>query len=271
MSATVTTPRTSVATPRRSPFAASRDAWALARRNLIVYRRVPTLLVFTLVQPVVFVLLFRYVFGGAIAVPGGVPYVDYLMPGIFVQTVAFGATNTAIGLATDVKSGMLERFHALPMSRSAVLAGRTGADVIRNVFVVALMAAVGYLVGFRVQTNAAGFLAGVLLVLLFAYAFSWIFATVGLAIGDPESAQAATFPVLAPLVFASSVFVPVSSMPSWLQGFATYQPVSVTASAARALMLGGPTTSLVLQALAWCIGIVLVCAPLAIWVYRRTS
>jgi ABC transporter DrrB family efflux protein len=200
-----------------------------------------------------------------------VPYVDYLMPGIFVQTVAFGATNTAIGLATDVKSGMLERFHALPMTRSAVLAGRTGADVVRNVFVVALMAVVGYLVGFRVQTNAAAFLAGILLVLLFAYAFSWIFATVGLAIGDPESAQAATFPVLAPLVFASSVFVPVSSMPSWLQGFATYQPVSVTASAARALMLGGPTTSLVLQALAWCVGIVLVCAPLAIWVYRRTS
>ena len=271
MSATVTTPRTTVATPRRSPFGASRDAWALARRNLIVYRRVPTLLVFTLVQPVVFVLLFRYVFGGAIAVPGGVPYVDYLMPGIFVQTVAFGATNTAIGLATDVKSGMLERFHALPMTRSAVLAGRTGADLVRNVFVVALMAVVGYLVGFRVQTNAAGFVAGVLLVLLFAYAFSWIFATVGLAIGDPESAQAATFPVLAPLVFASSVFVPVSSMPGWLQGFATYQPVSVTASAARALMLGGATTSLVLQALAWCVGIVLVCAPLAIWVYRRTS
>ena len=271
MSATVTTPRTSVATPRRSPFAASRDAWALARRNLIVYRRVPTLLVFTLVQPVVFVLLFRYVFGGAIAVPGGVPYVDYLMPGIFVQTVAFGATNTAIGLATDVKSGMLERFHALPMTRSAVLAGRTGADVIRNVFVVALMAVVGYLVGFRVQTNALLFLAGILVVLMFAYAFSWIFATVGLAIGDPESAQAATFPVLAPLVFASSVFVPVSSMPSWLQGFATYQPVSVTANAARALMLGGPTLSWVLQSIAWCAGIVLVCAPLAIWVYRRTS
>jgi len=271
MSATVTTPRAGVATPRRSPFAASRDAWALARRNLIVYRRVPTLLVFTLVQPVVFVLLFRYVFGGAIAVPGGVPYVDYLMPGIFVQTVAFGATNTAIGLATDVKSGMLERFHALPMSRSAVLAGRTGADVIRNVFVVALMAVVGYLVGFRVQTNALLFLAGILVVLMFAYAFSWIFATVGLAIGDPESAQAATFPVLAPLVFASSVFVPVSSMPSWLQGFATYQPVSVTANAARALMLGGPTLSWVLQSIAWCAGIVLVCAPLAIWVYRRTS
>ena len=226
---------------------------------------------FTLIQPIVFVLLFRYVFGGAIKVPGGVPYVDYLMPGIFVQTVAFGATNTAIGLATDVKSGLLERFHSLPMARSAVLTGRTFADLGRNVFVVALMAAVGYIVGFRAHTGVLAFTGGVLLVLVFAYTFSWIFATVGLAIGDPESAQAATFPVLAPLVFASSVFVPVTSMPSWLQGFATYQPVSVTASAVRALMLGGPTTSYLLQSLAWCIGIVVVCAPLAVWRYRRAT
>jgi ABC transporter DrrB family efflux protein len=267
----VTTPRAYMAPTHRSALSALHDAWAITGRNLIVYRRVPTLLVFTLIQPVVFVLLFRYVFGGAIAVPGGVPYVDYLMPGIFVQTVAFGATNTAIGLATDVKSGLLERFHSLPMARSAVLTGRTFADLARNVLVVALMAIVGVLVGFRVQTNALLFLAGVLIVLMFAYAFSWIFATVGLAIGDPESAQAATFPVLAPLVFASSVFVPVSSMPSWLQGFATYQPVSVTANAARALMLGGPTLSWVLQSIAWCAGIVIVCAPLAVWLYRRTN
>jgi len=267
----VTTPRAYMAPVHRSPFSGLRDAWAITGRNLIVYRRVPTLLVFTLIQPVVFVLLFRYVFGGAIAVPGGVPYVDYLMPGIFVQTVAFGATNTAIGLATDVKSGLLERFHSLPMARSAVLTGRTFADLTRNVLVVALMAAVGVLVGFRVQTNALGFLAGILVVLMFAYAFSWIFATVGLWIGDPESAQAATFPVLAPLVFASSVFVPVSSMPSWLQGFATYQPVSVTANAVRALMLGGPTLSWVLQSIAWCAGIVIVCAPLAVRLYRRAS
>ena len=267
----VTTPRAYMAPARRSAFSGLRDAWAITGRNLIVYRRVPTLLVFTLIQPVVFVLLFRYVFGGAILVPGGIPYVDYLMPGIFVQTVAFGATNTAIGLATDVKSGLLERFHSLPMARSAVLTGRTFADLTRNVSVVALMAIVGVLVGFRVQTNALLFLAGVLIVLMFAYAFSWIFATVGLAIGDPESAQAATFPVLAPLVFASSVFVPVSSMPSWLQGFATYQPVSVTANAARALMLGGPTLSWVLQSIAWCAGIVIVCAPLAVWLYRRTN
>ena len=254
---------------RRRLGGAWRDGFALTRRNLIVYRRVPTLLVFTLIQPVVFVLLFRYVFGGAITIPGGIPYVDYLMPGIFVQTVVFGATNTAVGLATDVQSGLLERFHSLPMARSAVLTGRTFADLVRNVFVVSLMAVVGFAVGFRIHTNVALFLAGVLLVLLFAYVFSWIFATVGLAIGDPESAQAATFPVLAPLVFASSAFVPVSSMPGWLQAFASHQPVSVTASAARALMLGGATTSYLLQSLAWCAGLVLICAPLAVWLYRR--
>jgi ABC-2 type transport system permease protein/oleandomycin transport system permease protein len=257
---------------RRHRFAgAARDMLALTRRNLITYRRVPALLVFTLIEPVIFVLLFRYVFGGAIGVPGGISYVDFLMPGIFVQTAVFGATNTAIGLSTDVKSGLLERFRALPMARSAVLTGRTSADLMRNVFVVALMSVVGFAVGFRVHTDVAQFGLGILLVLLFAYAFSWIFATVGLMIGDPESAQAATFPLLVPLVFASSAFVPVDTMPGWLQVFADHQPVSVTASAVRALMLGGPATSLVLQALAWCVGIVLVCAPLAVRVYRRKA
>jgi ABC transporter DrrB family efflux protein len=250
---------------------AAHDAGAITRRNIIVYRRVPRLLVFTLIQPVVFVLLFRYVFGGAIKVPGSISYVDYLMPGIFVQTVVFGATNTAIGLATDVQSGLLERFRSLPMARSAVLTGRTFADLARNVLVVALMSAVGFAVGFHVHTNAALFLAGILLVLLFSYVFSWIFATVGLAIGDPETAQAASFPVLVPLVFASSAFVPVSTMPSWLQPFAEHQPVSATASAARALMLGGPTTSFLLQSLAWCACLIIVCAPLAVWLYRRAQ
>jgi ABC transporter DrrB family efflux protein len=246
-----------------------RDALAIAWRNAIAYRRVPQLLVFSTIQPVVFVLLFRYVFGGAIHVPGGIPYVDFLIPGIFVQTAAFGATNTAVGLAADVQSGLLERFRSLPMARSAVLAGRTVADLGRNIFVTILMAAVGFAVGFHVHTNAAAFVAGMLLVLIFGYSLSWVFAAVGLAVGDPETAQAATFPVLAPLVFASSAFVPVSTMPGWLQAFAAHQPVSVTASAVRALVLGGPTTSYVLQSLAWAIGIVVVCAPLAIWRYQR--
>src|SRR5712691_1854690 len=168
---------------RRGParvLGGARDAYAVAVRNLIAYRRVPQLLVFSTIQPVIFVLMFRYVFGGAITVPGSIPYVDYLMPGVFVQTVVFGAIATAIGLATDVKSGLLERFRSLPMARSAVLAGRTGADLTRNVFVVILMMVVGFAVGFHVHTNALAVIAGMLLVLLFGFSMSWIFATVGL-------------------------------------------------------------------------------------------
>jgi ABC-2 type transport system permease protein/oleandomycin transport system permease protein len=244
------------------------DALAIAGRNLIALRRVPQLLVFSTIQPVIFVLMFRYVFGGAIPIPG-VPYVDYLMPGIFVQTVVFGAMGAAIGLATDLKSGLLERFRSLPMARSAVLAGRTFADLARNVFVAVLMASVGFAVGFRIHTSAIAFLGGMGLVLMFGYVLSWVFAALGLAVGDPETAQAAAFPLMAPLVFASSAFVPVTSMPGWLQVFAAHQPVSVTASAVRALALGGPTTSYVLQSIAWSAGILLVFAPLAVRRYRR--
>ena len=253
---------------RRIPFGAVRDTVAIAQRNLIAYIRIPQLLVFSTIQPVIFVLMFRYVFGGAIDT-GPVPYVDYLMPGIFVQTVMFGAIATAIGLAADVKSGLMERFHALPMARSAVLTGRTIADLTRNVFVVILMMVVGFLVGWRIHTNVPGLIGAALLVLLLGYAMSWIFATLGLAVRDPESAQAAAFPVLAPLVFASSAFVRVDTMPGWLQVFAEHQPVSVTASAARALTIGGPTAGYVWQAIAWCAGILLVFAPIAVRLYRR--
>jgi len=254
---------------QRIPFGALRDTFAITQRNLIAYRRVPQLLVFSTIQPVIFVLMFRYVFGGAIKLPGPIPYVDFLMPGIFVQTVVFGAIATAIGLATDMKSGLIKRFHALPMARSAVLTGRTMADLARNVFVVILMMIVGFLVGWRIHTNVLAMLAGAFLVLLFGYAMSWIFATVGLAVGDPETAQAAAFPVLAPLVFASSAFVSPEKMPGWLQVFANHQPVSATASAVRALVNGGPTASYVVQSVAWCVGILLVFAPLAVRLYRR--
>jgi ABC transporter DrrB family efflux protein len=254
---------------RRIPFSGVRDTMAITQRNLIAYRRVPQLLVFSTIQPVIFVLMFRYVFGGAINPPGPIPYVDFLMPGIWVQTVVFGTIATAIGLATDAKSGLMERFLALPMARSAVLTGRTLADLARNVFVVALMMVVGFLVGWRIHTNVLGLLAGALLVLMFGYAMSWIFATVGLAVRDPETAQAAAFPVLAPLVFASSAFVPVESMPGWLQVFAKHQPVSVTASAVRALTIGGPTSSYVWQSMIWSAAIILVFAPIAVRLYRR--
>ena len=247
------------------------DALTITRRNLIHYVRIPESLFFSSVQPVMFVLLFRYVFGGAINPPPGVRYVNYLIPGIFVQTVAFGAVATSIGLAEDLHKGLVERFRALPMARSAVLAGRTVADLVRNVFVVLLITGVGYAVGFRVQTNPLAFVAGLLLLLLFAYALSWGFALVGLSAPNSETAQVMAFPILFPLTFASSAFVPVQFMPSWLQGFANHQPVSVVANAARALMLGGATASLVWQTVAWSGGILLVLVPLSVRRYRRIT
>ncbi|MEV7213714.1 ABC transporter permease [Kitasatospora cineracea] len=264
-----------VAVPLRPPLADRllapvRDGLAVAGRNLIALRRVPRLLIFSTVQPIVFVLMFRYVFGGVVgAVLHGVSYVDYLMPGVFVQVVAFGAVNTAIGLAGDLQTGLMERFRSLPMARSAVLSGRTTADLARNVFVVALMTGVGFLVGFRIHNGVWAFLGGALLVLAFGLAMSWVFAVVGLAVGDPETATAAAFPVLAPLVFASSAFVPTATMPGWLQVFANHQPVTITAGAVRALMIGGPVGTQVWQALAWDAGIIAAFAPLGVWLYRR--
>jgi len=256
--------------PRNRLAGALADIAAVTGRNLIAYRRVPLLVVFSTIQPVVFVLLFRYVFGGAIRdVPGS--YVDYLMPGIFAQTVVFGAIGTAVGLATDLNLGLVERFRSLPMARSAVLAGRTTADMVRNLFVVVLMFAVGFLIGFRVHTNVFATVAGMLLVVLFGYAFSWIFAAVGMAVRDAETAQAASFPVMAPLVFASTAFVPLRTMPGWLQPFAEHQPVSVTVDAVRALVGGGPTVRPVLTSLTWIVGILVVAAPLAVRRYRRTA
>jgi ABC transporter DrrB family efflux protein len=248
------------------------DTKTITWRNLMTLLRQPQLLVFATVQPVIFVLLFRYVFGGAIRIPG-VDYVNYLMPGVFAQTVVFGAIQTAIGLAEDLNKGLIERFRSLPMARSAVLAGRTIADLVRNVFVVLLMVAIGYLVGFRVQTGFLGFVGGVAVMLLFGFSLTWIFAIVGLSARNAETAQAMSFPILAPLVFASSAFVAVASMPDWLQGFAKYQPVSIAIDAVRSLMLGGPfhDPGKVWASLAWSVGIVAVFAPLAVRAYRRAA
>jgi len=244
------------------------DAVTIAWRNLLNVRRNPQLLVFATIQPIIFVLMFRYVFGGAIRTPG-VPYVDYLMPGIFVQTVVFGALNTGVGLADDLQKGLVDRFRSLPMARSAVLVGRTLADLVRNVFVVVLMCVVGVIVGWRPTGDPAEILFGVFLVLAFAYSLSWLFAIVGLSVRDGETAQAMSFPIMAPLVFASSAFVPIATMPEWLQVFAEHQPVSVVCDAVRALTLGIEDTDAVLRAIAWIVGIVAVCAPIAVQRYRR--
>jgi ABC transporter DrrB family efflux protein len=264
---------TALERPRRTQFAwAVADTKTIALRNLVTLRRLPQLLVFATIQPVIFVLMFRYVFGGAIHIPG-VDYVNYLMPGVFAQTVTFGAVQTGVGLAEDLNKGLIERFRSLPMARSAVLAGRTLADLTRNVFVVILMIFVGYLVGFRVQTGVFGLLGGMAVILLFGFSLTWVFAIVGMSARNAEAAQAASFPILAPLVFVSSAFVAVDSMPGWLQPFAKYQPVSIAVDAVRSLMLGGQfhDPSKVLASIAWSVGIVAVFAPWAVRVYRRKA
>ena len=251
--------------PRSAIFV---DAVVIARRNLIGIARTPQLLVFATIQPILFVLLFRYVFGGAIDVPG-VSYVDYLIPGIIVQTVVFGATSTAVGLSEDMSKGIIDRFRSLPMSRSAVLGGRTIADLIRNVFVVLLMIAVGTAVGFRFHNGFLPAVAAVFVALLLGYCLSWVFAFIGLTVADPESAQLAGFLPIFPLVFASSVFTSIQSMPGWLQAFAKVQPITRAADTVRALTQGGPVAANLIWTLLWSIAILAVFAPLAVRRYRR--
>jgi ABC-2 type transport system permease protein len=248
------------------------DILTVTWRNLRVLTRNPDAVFFSAIQPVMFTLLFVYVFGGAIKIPG-VPYVDYLMPGVYVQTVTFGAVSTAVGLAEDLQKGLIERFRALPMARSAVLAGRTTADLVRNVFTVIIISAVGFAVGFRIGTNVGLFLCGALMVLLFSYTLCWSFAIVGLSAPNAETAQLMVFPILFPLTFASSAFVPVADMPGWLQAFAEHQPVTQVVDAARSLMTGGTLTdtSAVWQALAWCFGLLIVMVPLAVRKYRKVA
>lgn len=244
------------------------DALVLAKRHLIQIPRIPEELIFATIQPVMFVLLFRYVFGGAIAV-SGTTYVNYLMAGIFAQTVIFGATTTGIGLATDLQKGLVDRFRSLPMAKSAVLTGRTLSDLVRNTFVVIVMWSVGLLVGFRPQGSILAWVAAGGMLLLTSFAFSWISATIGLLVSSVEAAQSAGFIWLFPLTFASSAFVPTKSMPDWLRAFAEHQPVSLIVNAVRGLLLNQPNVSTIWQALAWCIGILVVFIPVAVWAYGR--
>ncbi len=257
---------------------AVRNTLTICWRNLLAVLRIPEMLFFSTLQPVMFVLLFRYIFAGAIGAGGHVNYVNFLIPGIFVQTVCFGAVSTSIGLADDLQKGLIERFRALPMSRTAVLAGRTVADVCRNLFVVVIMLVVGIAVGFRPATYGPKFFLAILLMLLFAFALSWGFAYMGLIAPSAETAQVMAFPLLFPLTFASSVFVPVATMPSWLRGWAANQPVSQVAGAVRYLMLhAGPSGPQyphyyehnVVISFAWTLGFLVVLIPLAVRRFRR--
>jgi ABC-2 type transport system permease protein/oleandomycin transport system permease protein len=270
--AAVTAPVSTPTVEHRSALGwAVADAVTIAWRNLKAMSRTPQVIMFSTIQPIIFVLTFRYVFGGSIASIPGVRYVDFLMPGVFVQTVAFGSMNTGIGLSEDLSKGLIERFRSLPMARSAVLAGRSLADLVRNLGVVIMMIGVGFLVGFRVHAGFVPFVASIGLLLMFSFAFSWIFALIGLGVPNAEAAQAASFPILAILVFASTAFVPIEGMPGWLQAYNKVQPVSVVVKAQRALSLGGETARPVLYALLWVVGLVAVFVPLAVNRYRNSQ
>ena len=247
------------------------DTRVVTGRNLRHFTRQPQLLIFSTIQPIMFVLLFAYVFGGAVegSLPGGVEYINFLLPGIFVQSVAFRATQTAVGLSEDLERGVIDRFRSMPMARSAVLIGRTVADLVRNVLIIGLMIAVGYLIGFRFQAGPLNALACVAVVSAFGLALSWIFAFVALMVRGAEAAQSAGFVVIFPLVFASSVFVPVSTMPDWLQAVAEVSPVTLTADAARSYALDGGVPASLGGAAAWIIGILVIFIPLCVWRYRR--
>ena len=248
---------------------AVRDTLGVAKRNLLRIVRTPLMLIVTAVQPALLLILFRYVLGGAIVIPGR-SYVDYVVPAVFVEAVLIGGMTTSIGLAQDLQSGIVDRFRSLPMARSAVLAGRTLADLGRSLFSLGVMVGLGLAVGFRFHAGACSILAGLAIVIAFGYAFSWMYVAIGLATRDPETAQIAGILPFFVLMFASNAVVPVATMPGWLQGFARNQPLSVTVSAARALLEGGPSVHWAWQSLAWAAGILLLFFAASLRLYRNS-
>ena len=252
-----------------SAFAAGvSDTLVLARRSILRIRRQPDLLVGFTVQPIMFVLLFVFVFGGAIQTPG-LDYVDFLLPGIIVQTMVFGGFVTALGLAEDLKKGLIDRFRSLPMWGPAVLTGRLLADVGTNVLQLVVIVVVGYVVGFRFSTSVPEVVAGIALMLFLGWAFSWVFAFIGLSVSSPEAANAFGFTILFPVTFVSSAFVPPETMPDWLQPIAEHNPFTQMVDAARALFVGTPAGNDIWLATLWGAVIAAVFAALSIWRYRR--
>jgi ABC-2 type transport system permease protein/oleandomycin transport system permease protein len=264
-------------TPSGEPGLLVRARWAvsdtltIARRNLLVWMRVPAYIVFTVIQPVMFVLMFRYVFGGAIRVNVKGGYVNFLMPGIIGQTAAFATFGTAIALAQELQKGVIDRLRSMPMARSAVLAGRLVADTVRMLLTILIIVGVGYAVGFRFENGVVPAIGMVLLAVVFGLAVCCIAAFTGLAIGDEESVQAFGLIWLFPITFVSSAFVPIHSMPGWLQAFANNQPVTYVIDTMRALALGGAIQADLLKSVAWLAGIFIVFAPLAVRAYKRAG
>lgn len=256
------------------------DAMTIARRNVIRIRRVPDVMAFVLVQPLMFVLLFAYVFGGSISINGG-NYREFLIAGVFAQTVVFGATFTGAGLAEDLQKGLISRFRSLPMSRSAVVAGRTASDVIYNALSLMVMSVAGLIVGWRIRGSIIEAVFGFALLLFFAYAFSWVMACIGLLVPTPEVVNNAAFIVLFPLTFIANTFVPSESLPGILETFAEWNPVSAITQATRELFgnipagtpepEAWPMQNSVFYTLIWTLGLIAVFAPLATRLYQRSG
>lgn len=244
------------------------DTLAMAWRGIIRYIRLPQLLVFSTIQPILFLMLFTYVFGGAIKTSQE-NYINFLVPGILVQLVLFGSVQTGIGLSEDLNKGMINRFRSLPMARSAVLAGRTLADLIRNIFVVILVILTALVMGFRAGGGLDSMVLAILIIIFFGFAFSWVSASIGLSVNNPEASQVAGFIWLFPLIFASSIFVPIDTMPSWLEAFAKVSPITVTVNWVRSLILGTSVGDNWWQSLIWITGIMVDFSMLAVLQYRK--
>jgi ABC transporter DrrB family efflux protein len=247
------------------------DTLVMAERNLVRLPRAPDLLLGFTVQPVMFVLLFVYVFGGAIETPGYDDYVDFLIPGIIAQNIAFGGFVTALGLAEDMTKGLIDRFRSLPTARASVLAGRTVADIVTNTLAIVVLLVTGLIIGFGFDAGVLEILAGFGLLLLFGFAFSWIFALIGMSVSSPEAANGIGFTLIFPITFISSAFVPVESMPAGLQDVAAANPVSTVVDALRSLWLGSPAGDDIWLSVVWCVVLIAVFAPLAVAKYRKTA
>lgn len=258
----------SVTAPRLTPRLAARDIGGVARRNLYRILRTQQGLWMIALQPAIMLLLFRFVVSGAIRIPGG--YTDFVVPAVFLEAMLMVGMSTSIGIAEDLKSGIIDRFRSLPMARSAVLAGRTLADLGRCVLSLAVMTGLGVAVGFRFHASVLPILGGLALIVLFGFAFSWVYATIGLATKDPESASSAAILPMFIFFFISNAIVPVATMPGWLQPFARNQPASATISAIRALFEGGPAAHYVWLSLGWSAGILMAFFAVALTLYRKT-
>ena len=257
--------------PQRAPASVLTSTGTITARNLRRLTRVPTLIALATIQPVLLVLLFTYAFGGAVHVPGMSRYIDYLLPGIVVLAIGFGASQTGVAIAEDLASGMIDRFRSLPITGTAVLAGRVAADAVRNLGVVVLMAGAGSAIGFRFHAGPGAALTAAALAVAVGTVFSWLNMLLGLLVRNPEAAGlAGLFPIII-LTFTSSTLVPVATMPGWLQAFARANPVTAMAGALRALCLGGPTARPVIETLAWLAGILAVTIPAAISRYRHAT